>query len=563
MNRHLSVLKHAIGVATLLAIPLSSAVANENIYHLNIINAMKTDVSDSVTDKWLRFAYKQSQDAIKIINVQARFPTAAIGSQWWMNAAQIIEAPKGKSIRDANSPQRIIYGNMGRSSSFNDNDVNRLYEYTDSDDGYYIEMTNLFQEPVIWKVQYQCQSQGYGQTHSITLNQWQDDDYNGDVSNNILNVLIYGCGSNQFVQSDDEYYLYDSYFKKLGTSDSIRSQLWSGWLDISSTPNSRFENEGITIHTTTGSLACKEPSAVTCYNTSKGNYAYAVDHLKAYYHEDNTDLSCDLYQGLICDSSASGNQYGGTSCWDNWTVQYYCDHVDTAIAEIHKHGYDTGWLDRDDPGSAGNGDHDWEKLEQHSSSGNLIEGLTRVEPAYVEMRRKHDRKDVSDTGDAYGLNTMYGGKVKNYSSNPISGDYEIRFHYGWTPWLSRDRETGSGDHEGHTYWTNWSNSPLGGRMPARTPNKIECRAKSYPNTVFSNESATIDGTWIRGDLGDGKERLFRCDLSYGLQCLNDTNTDKGYASCIDMEARRYFGYDEICNGNVADGTDNGSCDGSK
>ena len=219
----------------------------------------------------------------------------------------------------------------------------------------------------------------------------------------------------------------------------------------------------------------------------------------------------------------------------------------------------TGWLDRDDPGSTG----DWETLAEHSLNPQAIpDYLVGVEPAYVEMRRVSDQVDVADTGVAlstFDLYTNLGGVVAQGSD-----DYEVRFHYGWTPWIDRGDPDDGVDLESHSNYNEWSSpGSTQGRMPQRDPTMVQCRALDYPDAVVTRDTAAGTDV-IEADLGDGQDRLFWCDTEVGFICLNAYNTDQGYASCeeVDVEARFFFGFEEICDGNLLDGLDDGWCNAS-
>ena len=197
----------------------------------------------------------------------------------------------------------------------------------------------------------------------------------------------------------------------------------------------------------------------------------------------------------------------------HYTGDSYVEMVDNDLS--------TGWLNRDTPGGAGN--HDWEKLAQHA--GNIDSSYYGIEPAYVEMRRVSDGVDIAEVSPSptRALSTRYGGKVLNY--NGTESDYEIQFHYGWTPWLDAS-STGDLSNE-HERWTDWADeevaSSVRGRMPNRPPAISLCRDKFDPDS----ETREIES----------------CPGSQ-------------------TQVRYYFGYEPLCAGNTKDATDNGKCDWS-
>ena len=240
---------------------------------------------------------------------------------------------------------------------------------------------------------------------------------------------------------------------------------------------------------------------------------------------------------------------------------------DDAVVETWSMRTSTGWLDSGTPGAVGS--HDWEKLGTHIGAGNIPSEMVGIEPAYVEMRLIATGEDISQTGDLKNLSTQYGGKARNEVSNPIEGDYEIQFHYGWTPWVNRDTDPSDGDDETHTHYTNWTKytgpttsvgSVLTGRMPPRNPTRTECRVVNEPTTIYSSDDAPdVSGFLTASWSGAGSPVKFRCDNEVGYLC-DDADQDPGVTCSEDVEVRHFFGYEELCWGDTADATDNGACE---
>ncbi|MCX4240834.1 RICIN domain-containing protein [Paraliomyxa miuraensis] len=238
---------------------------------------------------------------------------------------------------------------------------------------------------------------------------------------------------------------------------------------------------------------------------------------------------------------------------------------DDAVVETFSMRTSTGWLDQGNPGAVGA--HDWEKLAQHMSLANIPSEMIGIEPAYVEMRLVATGEDIAQTGDLKNLSTQYGGKARNEAGNPIEGDYEIQFHYGWTPWVNRDTDPSDGDDETHAHYTNWTKttgpttsvgSVLTGRMPPRNPTRTECRLVDEPTTIYSsddtpNAQGLLTATW------SGSQVAFRCDNEVGYEC-DEADQDPGVTCSEDVEVRHFFGYEELCWGDTADATDNGACE---
>lgn len=538
---------------------ISKLAAEENVYGLSITNLNET--------------------SIKVLEVHAQFPTAAIGAEWWHSAAWGVstagpledETTEGTQyilpFPDRTQPRYCLVGEdlllqdaggdecayfEGRSfrtrrseSRFTDANVPAYKQKDDIGDNYWIYMATMYNEPIKWRVKYQCLNQD---EKTLTTGQLSAGAYEADDFGNKWQIAITGCSGSFVVTDEDDLALWTAALEQKGLKGE-----WTPWLNQDHNESKLSEDETIETHQALGNIPCEAPKGIVCYNVDKDMYLYEADEERDE-AQDYADIECNLTRGMQCRSGWLDKDEENCD-WD-WKVKYFCEYSDMPNQ--------TGWLDQDNPGSAGNGDHDWEKLNQHIGAGNVQNEFIDVEPAYVAMRRISDEKDVVSTGDDVTLSTIYGGKVKNDSSNPASGDYEIQFYYGWTPWLDRDNPSGTGDYEHHSEYTSWSSAPYGGRMPQRDPTAVECRAKNYQGVVFSDQSPTDSNGYVLGDLGDGHDRYFTCNTETGFICHNDYNTDRGKEDCMDVdaEARYYFGNEKICDGNVLDGVDNGYCDGT-
>ena len=391
----------------------------------------------------------------------------------------------------------------------------------------------LYNEDVKFKVKYKCSGGSYKTFETGRLSAGA---YEANRNGNQWNIAITDCNGGNVVSDENEKSLWNRAIAKRGLDGA-----WTDWLD--SDPTGAYES--ISRHRNNGNLTCAQPSGVLCYNVDTSEYLGLSDE-EADEETDTAYLtSCDLNAGLTGPDS------------HNWKVRYFCEY-----GKMDTKGIFTPWLDVDDPGAAGDGNHDYEKLGKHAHAGNIPSQVLGKEPSYVEMRGKSSTHDVTETGDSYVIKTFYGAKVRNYGDNPADEDYEVRFYYGFTPWLSIDNYVvygKSSDYEPHARFTDWSSGgPLAGRMPNRDPDYVECRAKDYPDTVFSSDSPTQNGL-IHGNQGDGVYRYFECSTTYGYRCMNRYNG----SGCINAEVRYYFEPQSICDGNAEDGYDNGVCDGSK
>ncbi len=375
-----------------------------------------------------------------------------------------------------------------------------------------------------WRIQYGCRQGESDYTKVDNEKNWPSSPVVGTGSSRVSAVNDYYFEYEYFVLIGDcagqvywGYNFYDVWNEYMGHDNAD----WSDW-SSANTPTNGNEQELLADHIPdfvdgmVKDIQCRVKKPTRSYD-----FNYEDVWMGRTGIGEPQFVSCDTQTGLTCYKS----DQPATVCdaYNNCESNKYKNCGDYEIRWVLDKEYIvTGWLNADQDLS----NTDWEKLHIHFDNDAIDSNYYGIEPAYVEMRLVSTQQEVGKTGDAYTLNTRYGGKAWETTNNPIEGDYEFQAYFGWTPWLDVD-ETQYSLENNHKRWTDWYDDDIvtttRGQMPNRTPDSFQCRNKD-------------DHTQIATDYND----------------------------CIwnNVEIRYNFGFREICNSNYKDGYDNGVCDWS-
>lgn len=172
---------------------------------------------------------------------------------------------------------------------------------------------------------------------------------------------------------------------------------------------------------------------------------------------------------------------------------------------ISTYGTWTQWMNRDTPAQGG---------DQETLLAAIFNDISCVKPLAVECRRVGDGALAQDTGETVTCNTASGFRC-DAADQPDGecDDYHVRFfcggNAGYTPWISRDTPSGSGD------WETLSNL-VRERNVCANPLAIECRRKS--DRRASHRTGEV----------------VQCSTQTGLICRNSSQPD---GRCDDYEVR--------------------------
>jgi len=364
-----------------------------------------------------------------------------------------------------------------------------------------------------------------------------------------------------------------SYYDVYNKSRGIKEAEWSEWTNsnqatqLNDSPNESEPVPGF----------CSAPVEIQCRKSWHGSDYQDFKNMTLSSGISGAFVySCDVDQGLQCNQSDQktdlnywqNTSYNGAewhtvelgykqACGD-WEVRVRCDN--SADTSVDLSSTSSTGVNFDQTSAAGNDDH--ELTLRHLEAGNITPIQASVEPAFIEVP---GITDVKTPSNEFFARTTYGVVINNDNDSSATHDYEVKFHYGWTPWINNN-QSGTNDKEYFWRYTVWQGStPTGsentswrkGLMPNRNPEITECRAVGY-NKVFTHNTATSNG-FINADMGDGNIRKFKCNTEIGYECFASDNPSTG---CIDAQVRYYFNTYEVCNGNIDDGLDNSSCDAS-